>query len=101
MLHYLFIDYLIHDLEALDGLLLCDTNISLLQGHRAETTEKKKINMQKVQTRKCVALTESDLLRCQPNMAAYALTFFFLPVSKRHTCCRSRTVPWQDPHAGM
>lgn len=77
MLHYLFIDYLIHDLEALDGLLLCDTNISLLQGHRAETTEKKKINMQKVQTRKCVALTESDLLRCQPNMAAYALTFFF------------------------
>lgn len=40
MLHYLFIDNLIHDLETLDGLLLCDTNISLLQGHRTETTEK-------------------------------------------------------------
>ncbi len=42
MLHYLFIDNLIHDLETLDGLLLCDANIRLLQGHRAETTEKKK-----------------------------------------------------------
>lgn len=40
MLHYLFIDNLIHDLETLDGLLLCDANICLLQGHRAETTEK-------------------------------------------------------------
>lgn len=45
MLHNLLIDDLIHDLEALDGLLLCDTNIGLLQGHRAETTgEKKKKN---------------------------------------------------------
>lgn len=40
MLHYLFIDNLIHDLETLDGLLLCDTNVSLLQGHGTETTEK-------------------------------------------------------------
>lgn len=39
MLHYLFIDNLIHDLETLDGLLLCDANISLLQWHRSETRE--------------------------------------------------------------
>lgn len=38
VLHNLLIDDLIHDLEALDGFLLCDTNIGLLQGHRAETT---------------------------------------------------------------
>lgn len=44
MLHYLFIDDLIHDLEALDGLLLCDTNICLLEGHRTETAEKKECN---------------------------------------------------------
>lgn len=37
MLHYFFVDNLIHDLESLDGLLLCDANISLLQGHGAET----------------------------------------------------------------
>lgn len=40
MLHYLFIDNLIHDLETLDGLLLCDSDISLLQGHGTETTER-------------------------------------------------------------
>lgn len=40
MLHYLFIDNFIHNLETLDGLLLCDTNVSLLQGHRAETAKK-------------------------------------------------------------
>lgn len=42
MLHDLFIHNLIHDLETLDGLLLCDADISLLQGHRAKTKEKKK-----------------------------------------------------------
>lgn len=40
MLHDLFIDDLIHDLETLDGLLLCDTNVRLLQGHRPETRKK-------------------------------------------------------------
>ena len=43
MLHYLFIDNLIHDLETLDGLLLCDANISLLQGDRTETAENKSV----------------------------------------------------------
>lgn len=45
MLHDLLIDDLIHDLEALDGLLLRDTNVGLLQGHGAETAgEGKKKN---------------------------------------------------------
>lgn len=43
MLHDLFIDNLIHDLKTLDCLLLCDANISLLQGDRAETTEKRNV----------------------------------------------------------
>lgn len=43
MLHDLFIDNLIHDLKTLDGLLLCDANICLLQGDRAETTEKRNV----------------------------------------------------------
>lgn len=42
MLHDFFINNLVHDLETLDGFLLCDANISLLQGHRAETTNKNK-----------------------------------------------------------
>lgn len=41
MFHDLFIDYLIHDLKTLDGFLFCDTNISLLQGDRAEAKEEK------------------------------------------------------------
>ncbi len=41
MLHYLLIHNLIHNLETLDGFLLCDTHISLLQGYRAETTQEK------------------------------------------------------------
>lgn len=41
MLHYLLIDDLIHDLKALDGLLLRDADVSLLQGHRAETAQTK------------------------------------------------------------
>lgn len=69
MLHYLFIDNLIHDLETLDGLLLCDANIRLLQGHRAETTEKimqlSEMNVQKVQTH--VAVMESVLLQTHVN----------------------------------
>lgn len=48
MLHYLLIDNLIHDLKALDGLFLCDADISLLQGHGPETEwtriKKKKIH---------------------------------------------------------
>lgn len=43
MLHYLFIDDLIHDLETLDGLFLCDADISLLQRNRAETTQEKNV----------------------------------------------------------
>lgn len=38
MFHYFLINNLIHDLEALDGLLLGDTHISLLQRDGAETT---------------------------------------------------------------
>lgn len=55
MLHNLFIDNLIHDLETLDGLLLCDTNISLLQGHGTETTEKSRtaISNKEEQTNSC------------------------------------------------
>lgn len=41
VLHYLFIDNLIHDLETFDGFLLRDADISLLQWHGAETAEKK------------------------------------------------------------
>lgn len=37
MLHYLLIDDLIHDLKALNGLFLCDADISLLQGNGPET----------------------------------------------------------------
>lgn len=37
MFHDLFIHNLIHDLETLDGLLLCNANIRLLQRHRTET----------------------------------------------------------------
>lgn len=40
MLHDLFIDDLIHDLETFDGFLLGDTNVGLLQGHRAKTRKK-------------------------------------------------------------
>ena len=36
VLHDLLIDDLIHDLEALDGLLLRDAHVGLLQGHGAE-----------------------------------------------------------------
>ena len=36
VLHDLLVDDLIHDLEALDGLLLCDAHVGLLQGHGAE-----------------------------------------------------------------
>lgn len=43
VLHDLFIDNLIHDLEAFDGLLLCDAHIGLLQGHWTETAEEEKI----------------------------------------------------------
>lgn len=38
MFHYFLINNLIHDLETLDRLLLCDTHISLLQRDGAETT---------------------------------------------------------------
>lgn len=38
MLHDLFIDDFIHDLETFNGFLLCDANIGLLQRDWAETT---------------------------------------------------------------
>lgn len=46
MLHYFFINNLIHDLETLDCLLLGDTHISLLQRNRAKAMNEKKCNTQ-------------------------------------------------------
>ena len=40
MLQHLLVDNLVHDLEPLDGLLLCDTDKLLLQGHGPETVVK-------------------------------------------------------------
>lgn len=45
MFHDFFIHNLIHDLETLYGLLLRDPYIGLFQGHRAETTGKFKIQI--------------------------------------------------------
>lgn len=52
MLHNLFVNYLVHYLEALDGFLLRDTHVGLLQGHRAEAVRRKPktINEQKGET---------------------------------------------------
>lgn len=40
VLHDLFVNDFIHDLEALDGLLLRDADVGLLQRHGAEATTK-------------------------------------------------------------
>lgn len=45
MLHYFFINNLIHDLETLDCLLLGDTHIGLLQRDRAEAVNEKKATL--------------------------------------------------------
>lgn len=41
MVHDLFVDNLVHELKPFDGLLLCDANVLLLQGHRPETVVEK------------------------------------------------------------
>lgn len=68
MLHYLFIHNLIHDLEAFDGLLLCDADISLLQGHRAETAEQTNVVMNKQNNNgKCPLISKHVLPpKCSP-----------------------------------
>lgn len=48
MLHYFFINNLIHDLETLDCLLLSDTHISLLQRDRAEAMNKKNATLKAI-----------------------------------------------------
>ena len=65
MLHYLFIHNLIHDLETLYGLLLCDADIRLLQGNRAETIGRKK---RIYQQRKLGSIIESDCLFVTSNI---------------------------------
>lgn len=64
VLHDFFINNLVHDLEAFDGLLLCDANISLLQRHRTETANENKTSVrihEVQQTQRCFCF-ETNLL---------------------------------------
>lgn len=81
MLHNFLIDDLIHNLETLNGLLLCDSYISLFQRDRAETTQRKTCNIHK--------LIHKNIFSLQTRFGF--ATFF--------TCCQKRRVPWTGPHA--
>lgn len=66
MLHNFLIDDLIHNLETLNGLLLCDSYISLFQRHRAETTQRKTCNIHKLIHKNIFSLQTLDFLHFSP-----------------------------------